>query len=104
MHLPPPGVRDIACEFAHQGDVPVAVIVSEAQPWLHAQVVEDIEDRRVCAKQLSLLRLCRIVVPLPEMLQEVHVLGDAVPPCEYLIQISLVTAVVRCYLIDVIHQ
>lgn len=94
MHLPPPGMCDVARKFAHSSIVPVAVIVFEAQPWLQAKVVENIEDWRVCAKQLSLLRLHGLAVALPEVLQEVHVLGDAVPPREYLIQVSLVPAVV----------
>ena len=104
MHLPPPGVRDITSEFAHRGVVPVAVIVPEAQPWLQAQVVENVEDRGIGAEQLSLLRLHLLAVALPEVLQEVHVLGDAVPPCENLVQVTLVSAIVRRDLVDVVHQ
>ena len=94
MHLPPSGMCDVACKFTHSGVVPVAVIVFEAQPWLQAKVVENIEDWWVCAKQLSLLRLHGLAVALPEVLQKVHVLGDAVLPGEYLIQVSLVPAIV----------
>lgn len=104
MHLPPPCVRDIASEFTHCGIVPIAIIVLEAQPWLQAKVVENIEDRGVCAKELSLLHLHFLIVALPEVLQEVHVLGDAVPPCENLIQVTLVSTIVRRDLVDVVHQ
>uniref|UniRef100_A0A804Q2P1 Uncharacterized protein n=1 Tax=Zea mays TaxID=4577 RepID=A0A804Q2P1_MAIZE len=104
VHLPPPGMRDVAGELAHPGVVPVAVVVSEAQPRLEAKVVEDVEDRRVRTEQLGLLRLHGLAVALPEVLEEVHVPGDAVPPREYLVEVPLVPAVVRGDLVDVVHE
>jgi hypothetical protein len=66
-------------------NIPVAIVVPEAQPWLPAQVVKDIKDWWVSTKQPSLLGFHFLFITLPEMLQEIHVFWNPMPPREYLI-------------------
>ena len=66
--------------------------------------MKDVEDRRIGGEEPSLLLLHRVVVSDPEVLQEVHVLGNSMPPREDLIQVALVSAIVGLDLVDVVHQ
>ncbi|THU59631.1 hypothetical protein C4D60_Mb07t04110 [Musa balbisiana] len=103
-HNPRSRMGRVAGEIPVRLQVPVAIVVPEAQPRLQPQVVQHVQSRWIRPHQAVLLRLPPLRVADPEVLQEVHVPRHAVPPREDLVQVALVAAVVGGDLVHVIHQ
>ncbi|GER34150.1 RNA-directed RNA polymerase L [Striga asiatica] len=101
---PPRRVRHVTCELPQQLHIPVTVIVPKAKPGLEPQVVEHVEHGRVGTEHSGLHLLPPILVPFPEMLQEIHTLRNSVPPREDLVEVALIPTVVRLDLVYMVHQ
>lgn len=103
VYFPPASMSDVTGILPRVFRVPVAIVVSEAEPWLHTQIVYDVQERRLGLKQLVLLDYFFRRVR-PEELQIVHAPGNSVPPRKDLVQKSLISAVVRFDLGYLIHE
>ena len=97
-------MRHVVGKFLENVHIPVAVEVPEAEPGLQAQVMQNVENRRVGAEKPDLGLLLLLVVPGPEMLEKIHPSGDAMPPGEDRVKVTLVAAVVGLDLLLVTHQ
>ncbi|KAL6976358.1 hypothetical protein U1Q18_025145 [Sarracenia purpurea var. burkii] len=103
MSFPPLPVSHIAHKFMQYIRIPVTIVVSEAQRWLHPQIMDHIKNQRLSSKNPSFCLLLDFVVCVPDMFQEVHVFWNPMPPGEDLVQISLISVTVGLNLVDLIH-
>ncbi|BAS79214.1 Os02g0556050, partial [Oryza sativa Japonica Group] len=105
VRAPPPRVRLVAGELPELRRVPVAVVVAEAEPRLHPDEVDGEGHGGLRGEHGAPGGGEPLAgVPLPEVLHEVGVRREAVPPREDLVEVPLVAAVVGVDVGDVVHE
>ncbi|WVY89240.1 hypothetical protein V8G54_034754 [Vigna mungo] len=104
MHLPPSCMSHITCKLLQNVHIPVAVVVSKAKPWFITQIMDDIKDWWIGSEETGFHHFFLFFITFPEVLQEVHMFWNPVPPCEDFIKIPLVPSIVGDNFIDVIHK
>lgn len=103
MHFPPPAVRHVTGIDILIDYIPIAIVISVAEPRLPAQIVYGVDFRRVSPEKPILDSGLHGAIG-PEVLKEVDPPGKTVPPHEHLVEEALVAAVVGNHVFAVAHE